>query len=108
MMTNVISASFQLIQRSAAATPTIMKTSAMIVIAPAVKQFVQRRDVVREPRDEPSDGIGVVERDRHALQVTEQLHPQVVHHLLRDDDHLQRLDVAEHEHQHENGRHTRR
>ncbi len=54
MMTNVISASRQLIQSSAAATPTIMKRSAMIVIAPCVSRslsaamsFVKR--VTRRP-----------------------------------------------------------
>ena len=77
----------------------------MIVMAPAVSSSFERDDVVREARDEAADGVGVVEGDRHALQVAEELQcacrssPSATRSTISSDWH-----VAEDEEQHEHER----
>jgi hypothetical protein len=72
----------------------MMKMSAMIVMAPAVRISL---DIVGETRDEAADGVAVVEGDGHSLEVPEELEAEIVHHLLGDDHHLDSLRVPEDE-----------
>ena len=51
---------------------------------PVRDQRVERLDVVGEPRDEHAGALARVEADRHALQVREELDPEVLQRPLAD------------------------
>lgn len=59
------------------------------------EELVEHVHVVRHPRHEPPDRIAVEERDGQALQVAEQVGPQVPHDGLSDALHELRLHVPE-------------